>query len=61
VRFHGDADRAKQIYRGTVPLTAEDVAAAMVWMVTRPPHVCIDELIIKPTDQAAIHKVYRRT
>ncbi|MCL4177684.1 MAG: SDR family NAD(P)-dependent oxidoreductase [Verrucomicrobia bacterium] len=60
VRFQGDADRARQVYRGTVPLTAEDVAEAMVWMATRPPHVCIDELIIKPTDQAAIYKVFRR-
>jgi 3-hydroxy acid dehydrogenase / malonic semialdehyde reductase len=60
VRFQGDADRAKQVYRGTVPLTAGDVAEAMVWMATRPSHVCIDELIIKPTDQAAIHKVFRR-
>jgi hypothetical protein len=30
-------------------------------MATRPPHVCIDEMVIKPTDQAAIHKLYRRT
>ena len=61
VRFQGDADRARQVYRGTIPLTADDVAEAMVWMATRPPHVCIDEMIIKPTDQAAIHKVFRRT
>jgi len=60
VRFQGDADRARQVYRGTIPLTANDVAEAMVWMATRPPHVCIDEMIIKPTDQAAIHKVFRR-
>jgi NADP-dependent 3-hydroxy acid dehydrogenase YdfG len=60
VRFNGDAERAKQVYQGTIPLTAADVAEAMVWMATRPPHVCIDELIIKPTDQAALHKVYRR-
>ena len=60
VRFDGDAERAKQVYQGTIPLTAADVAEAMVWMATRAPHVCIDELIIKPTDQAALHKVYRR-
>jgi hypothetical protein len=36
VRFQGDADRARQVYRGTIPLTAEDVAEAMVWMATRP-------------------------
>jgi NADP-dependent 3-hydroxy acid dehydrogenase YdfG len=40
---------------------AEDVAEAMVWVASRPAHVCIDEMVIKPTDQAAIHKLYRRT
>ncbi|MHB8521462.1 MAG: SDR family NAD(P)-dependent oxidoreductase [Limisphaerales bacterium] len=61
VRFKGDAARAKKVYEGVIPLTAEDVAETLVWVASRPPHVCIDELIIKATDQAAIHKVYRRT
>ncbi len=61
VRFQGDAARAKKVYEGMTPLTAEDVAEALVWVASRPPHVCIDELVIKPTDQAAIHKVHRRT
>ena len=61
VRFKGDAERAKKVYDGVIPLTAEDVAEAMVWVASRPPHVCIDEMLIKCTDQAAIHKVYRRT
>lgn len=61
VRFKGDQERAAKVYAGVNPLTAEDVAETMVWMASRPPHVCIDELILKPTDQAAIHKVYRRT
>ncbi len=60
VRFGGDTERAKKVYEGTMPLTAGDVAEAMVWVATRPAHVCIDELIIKPTDQSAIHKVHRR-
>ena len=60
VRFKGDDERARKVYAGTRPLVAEDVAEAMVWIAGRPPHVCIDELVIKPTDQAAIHKVYRR-
>ncbi len=60
VRFKGDAERAKKVYEGVNPLVAEDVADAIVWVATRPPHVCIDEIVIKPTDQAAIHKVYRR-
>jgi 3-hydroxy acid dehydrogenase / malonic semialdehyde reductase len=60
VRYHGDTERAKQVYEGMTPLTAENVADAMVWVASRPAHVCIDELVIKPTDQAAIHKVHRR-
>jgi 3-hydroxy acid dehydrogenase / malonic semialdehyde reductase len=61
VRFSGDTTRAKKVYEGLTPLNAEDVAEALVWVATRPPHVCIDEMIIKPTDQAAIHKVHRRS
>jgi 3-hydroxy acid dehydrogenase / malonic semialdehyde reductase len=61
VRFRGDADRAKEPYKGTQPLRAEDIAEILVWVASRPPHVNIDEMLIKPTDQAAIHKVYRRT
>jgi NADP-dependent 3-hydroxy acid dehydrogenase YdfG len=60
VRFKGDDARAKKVYEGTQPLTAEDLAETMVWVATRPAHVNIDELLIKPVDQAAIHKVYRR-
>ncbi|HUR46965.1 MAG TPA: SDR family NAD(P)-dependent oxidoreductase [Candidatus Saccharimonadales bacterium] len=61
VRFKGDAERARKVYDGVIPLRAEDVAEAILWVASRPPHVCIDEMIIKATDQAAIHKVYRRT
>lgn len=61
VRFKGDTTRAAKVYEGTQPLVGEDIAETLVWMASRPPHVCIDELIIKPTDQAAIHKLYRRT
>lgn len=60
VRFKGDAERAKKPYEGTIPLTAEDVAETLVWVATRPEHVNVDEILIKCTDQAAIHKVYRR-
>jgi 3-hydroxy acid dehydrogenase / malonic semialdehyde reductase len=61
VRFKGDAARAKKVYEGTRPLTGEDIAEILVWVASRPPHVNIDELIVKPTDQAAGHKIYRRT
>jgi NADP-dependent 3-hydroxy acid dehydrogenase YdfG len=60
VRFKGDAKRAKTVYDGIEPLTAADIAETIVWVASRPPRVNIDELLIKPTDQAAIHKVYRR-
>ena len=60
VRFKGDRARAAKIYEGTQPLTAEDIADILVWIASRPPHVNIDELLVKPVDQAAIHKVYRR-
>ena len=60
VRFKGDAKRAKTVYDGINPLTADDIAETIVWVASRPPHVNIDELLIKPTDQAAIHKIYRR-
>jgi NADP-dependent 3-hydroxy acid dehydrogenase YdfG len=61
VRFKGDAAKADKVYEGVNPLTAGDIAETLVWMASRPPHVNIDEMIIKPTDQAAIHKIFRRT
>lgn len=60
VRFKGDAARAAAVYAGVQPLTAGDVAEAILWVASRPSHVCIDELVIKCTDQAAFHKVHRR-
>jgi len=60
VRFKGDQARVEKLYEGTQPLVAEDIAEIMVWVASRPPHVNIDEMLIKPTDQAAMHKVYRR-
>jgi 3-hydroxy acid dehydrogenase / malonic semialdehyde reductase len=60
VRFKGDATKAKKVYEGTNPLTAEDIAEILVWVASRPAHVNIDELVVKPVDQAAIGKVYRR-
>ncbi len=60
VRFDGDREAAEAVYRGVPnPLTAEDVADAITWMATRPAHVNIDELVIRPRAQAAQHKVFR--
>jgi NADP-dependent 3-hydroxy acid dehydrogenase YdfG len=61
VRFDGDAERADAVYAGVAePLVAEDIADAIAWMVTRPAHVNIDSLVIKPRAQAAQHKVHRQ-
>lgn len=60
VRFKGDTARASKVYEGTEPLSAEDIAETVLWVASRPPHVNIDEMIIKPTDQAAVHKLFRR-
>ena len=60
VRFDGDAERAAAVYAGVAePLVAEDVADAIGWIVTRPAHVNVDELVIRPRAQAAQHKVHR--
>ena len=60
VRFDGDEEKAMAAYAGVAePLVADDVAEAITWMVTRPAHVSIDELVIRPKAQAAQHKVNR--
>ena len=60
VRFHGDAERAEAVYAGVQPLTAEDVADCIVWAATRPPHVDVDLIVVRPVAQAAAHLVARR-
>jgi NADP-dependent 3-hydroxy acid dehydrogenase YdfG len=57
----GDPGRAKAVYEGLQPLTAEDIADCIGWAVTRPPHVDIDLIVVKPLAQAAPHKVARRS
>jgi NADP-dependent 3-hydroxy acid dehydrogenase YdfG len=60
VRFRGDADKAANVYQGVPdPLTADDVADTIAWCVTRPPHVNIDLLVVKPLAQASQYKVHR--
>jgi NADP-dependent 3-hydroxy acid dehydrogenase YdfG len=58
-RFGGDTEKAAKVYEGTTPLTAEDVADAIAYVVTRPAHVDVDYLSIKPTDQATARDVHR--
>jgi NADP-dependent 3-hydroxy acid dehydrogenase YdfG len=60
-RFGGDEERAAAVYAGVAePLTADDIADCVAWCVTRPPHVDVDLLVVKPLAQAAQHKVDRR-
>lgn len=59
VRFHGDAQRAKNVYNGLQPLGGEDIAEAVVFIVTRPPHVQIADMIIFPTAQGSATVVHR--
>jgi len=61
VRFEGDAERAKAVYSGMQPLTPEDIAECIAWAVTRPTHVNIDEIVVRPRDQATSTAVHRRS
>lgn len=59
-RFDGDQAKADAVYAGVPgPLVAEDIADAISWMATRPSHVNVDRLVIRPRAQAANHKVFR--
>lgn len=60
VRFHGDKARAAAVYEGVEPLRAEDVAEAVMWAITQPPHVNIDEITITPIQQANVHYTFRK-
>lgn len=59
VRFKGDSKRVEQIYKGMTPLTATDIADAVFYCASRPPHVNILEMILLPTDQSAVTVVHR--
>jgi NADP-dependent 3-hydroxy acid dehydrogenase YdfG len=60
VRFKGDRERASNVYKGMQPLTGADVADCIVWAVTRPPHVNIDEMVVRPIAQATVRDVARK-
>jgi NADP-dependent 3-hydroxy acid dehydrogenase YdfG len=61
VRFEGDEEAAARVYEGMEPLRAEDVAECIRWAVAQPPHVNIDEILVRPRDQARATEVHRRT
>jgi 3-hydroxy acid dehydrogenase / malonic semialdehyde reductase len=60
VRFKGDEDRAKNVYKGVTPLSAEDIADTIFWVASRPAHVNINDIIIMPTAQANPNHTYRK-
>ena len=59
LRFDGDAERAAGVYRGMTPLTADDVADTIAFAVTRPSHVNLDQIVLRPRDQASATRVHR--
>ena len=61
VRYDGDAQKAAKVYEGVVPLSAEDVAGTIEFIVTRPAHVNINDVLIMPTQQAMAYYVNRKS
>ncbi len=61
VRFHGNMEKAAKVYEGVDPLTAHDIAEAILFMATRPPHVNIDDMLIMATAQAFSRETVRKT
>jgi NADP-dependent 3-hydroxy acid dehydrogenase YdfG len=59
VRFAGDEEKAGKLYEGLTPLTGADIADCIAWAVTRPPHVNIDELVVRPITQATARDISR--
>jgi NADP-dependent 3-hydroxy acid dehydrogenase YdfG len=59
VRFKGDADKASAVYDGIDPLTAEDISDCVMWAVTRPWHMNVDEIVVKARNQASGGRILR--
>ena len=59
VRFHGDKERADKVYEGVKPLCAADIAEVIGWIVSLPPHININDILMMPTQQADSHYTYR--
>jgi NADP-dependent 3-hydroxy acid dehydrogenase YdfG len=60
VRFGGDEEAARRVYEGMQPLSAEDVAECIRWALAQPPHVNVDEIVVRPRDQATAADVHRQ-
>lgn len=59
VRYKGDSEAAANVYKGIQPLTNEDIADTILFAITRPPHVCLNDIVIMPTAQANARDVNR--
>jgi 3-hydroxy acid dehydrogenase / malonic semialdehyde reductase len=60
VRFHGDKEKADKVYDGLTPLYAEDIAELILFILSRPSHVCINDLVVTPLAQASATNVVRK-
>jgi 3-hydroxy acid dehydrogenase/malonic semialdehyde reductase len=60
VRFRGDEERKRAVYEGVEYLTPDDIAGCILWVVTRPPHMNVDEIVLKPLQQASQDQIVRR-
>jgi NADP-dependent 3-hydroxy acid dehydrogenase YdfG len=60
VRFGGDEEAARRVYEGMQPLSAGDVAECIRWALAQPPHVNVDEIVVRPRDQATAADVHRQ-
>lgn len=60
VRFDGDQKKADEVYKGLTPLSGRDVAEAIVWMLSAPRHVCVESMVLMPTDQATVWHTHRK-
>ena len=61
VRFKGDAEKAKAVYKGVQPMVAEDIADCVLWALTRPLHVNVDEIVVKARNQASGGRILRES
>jgi 3-hydroxy acid dehydrogenase/malonic semialdehyde reductase len=59
VRFKGDTEKAGTVYKGVDPLTADDIADCVLWAVTRPWHMNVDEIVVKARNQSSGGRIFR--
>jgi NADP-dependent 3-hydroxy acid dehydrogenase YdfG len=59
VRFQGDQAKAAEVYKGFKPLTADDIAAAVMFVACLPDHVNVDDMLLMPKNQAGVGLIHR--